>query len=207
MATDSSTGVIEEFEQINKTVGTIFQYILQAATVFGIVVLAALLIFVANDAIQPLTADLGWHLTFFVTLVIPTVVTGVYIYQQSTDAVAFGIFVVGILVVSLMFSGGAAMVFIDIVNPSTWAGLFITGVIPIGIIVGIQRYSRQISFWMRFGAATILFIYHYLGFLVRLSKHCCRRLVSISHSYSRARLISSRRFSPFCPVGCLSPSS
>lgn len=164
MATDSSTGVIEEFEQINKTVGTIFQYILQAATVFGIVVLAALLIFVANDAIQPLTADLGWHLTFFVTLVIPTVVTGVYIYQQSTDAVAFGIFVVGILVVSLMFSGGAAMVFIDIVNPSTWAGLFITGVIPIGIIVGIQRYSRQISFWMRFGAATILFYISLFGF-------------------------------------------
>lgn len=40
-------------------------YVLLGATLFGIVVVSILLVYVANDAIQPLTADPGWLLTFF----------------------------------------------------------------------------------------------------------------------------------------------
>ena len=53
MATGSPTGnVIESFGEVDKTVGTIFRYVLLAATMFGLVTLAILLVFVTNDAIQ-----------------------------------------------------------------------------------------------------------------------------------------------------------
>jgi phosphate transport system permease protein len=149
--------VIESFGEVNKTVGTLFRYVLQAATMFGLVTLAFLLLFVANDAIQPLTADPGWHLVFFATLVVPTLAVGTYVYRRNRAALTFGVMTVGLLVVSLMFSGGAAMVFIDIVAPAVWAGFFLAAIIPAGIVVIMQRYSRQLPFFGRVGAAVVIF--------------------------------------------------
>jgi len=157
MGTGTDTGAIESFGEVNETVGTLFRYLLQVATAFGIVVLAILLVFVANDAIQPLTADPGWHLTFFLTLVVPAVAASVYAYRRNRDAFTFGVFVVGLLVVSLMFSGGAAMVLIDIVPPAVWAGFFLAVVFPAALVVGLERYSRRLPFLARFVAAVVLY--------------------------------------------------
>jgi phosphate transport system permease protein len=162
MATGSGK-VIESFGEVNKTVGRIFQYVLTGATAFGIVVLAALLVFVANDALQPLTADPGWHLTFFVTLVVPTVAVGTYAYRQDQDALTFGVMIVGLLVVSLMFSAGVAMVLIDIISPIVWAGVALALVVPAALVVVLQRYSRRIPFFPRFGAAVVLFYVSLFG--------------------------------------------
>ena len=63
-----------DFGQVSRTVGTVFRYALLAATLVGVVALGILLLFVAVDAIQPLTADPGWHLTFFLSFVLPTLV-------------------------------------------------------------------------------------------------------------------------------------
>ena len=156
MATEDAK-IIESFGEVNNTVGRIFQYVLTGATAFGIVVLAALLVFVANDALQPLTADLGWHLTFLVTLVVPTLVVGTYVYRRNRDALTFGVMIVGLLVVSLMFSGGVAMVLIDIISPVVWAGVALALVVPAALVVVLQRYSRRIPFLARFGAAVALF--------------------------------------------------
>lgn len=157
MATGSQTEVLESFGEVNKAAGRLFRYLLQAATAFGIVVLIFLLVFVTNDAIQPLTADPGWHLTFFVTLVVPALAVGTYVYRRNRDALTFGVMVVGLLVVSLMFSGGAALVLIDIVQPATWGGVVLAFLVPVGLVVGLQRYSRQLPFLVRFGAAVVLF--------------------------------------------------
>ena len=100
--------VIEDFGHVSRTVGTVFRYLLLAATLFGIVALAVLLIYVANDAIQPLTADPGWHLTFFLTLVVPTLVVGGYLLRTDAASFRFGASLVGLLAVSTMFAGGAA---------------------------------------------------------------------------------------------------
>lgn len=163
MATEGQTEILESFGQVNKTAGRLFQYLLQAATAFGIIVLAFLLLFVTNDAIQPLTADPGWHLTFFLTLVVPTLAVGTYVYRRNRDALVFGVMVVGLLVVSLMFSGGAALVLIDIVQPATWAGISLAFLVPAGLVVGLQRYSRQLPFLIRFGTAVVLFYASLLG--------------------------------------------
>jgi phosphate transport system permease protein len=156
-------GTIESFGEVNQTVGTLFRYLLQAATMFGLVTLAVLLVFVANDAIRPLTADPGWHLTFLLTLVVPTLAVCGYVYVRDDDALTFGVLTVGLFVVSLMFSGGVAMVFVDIVPPAVWFAFVLAAVIPAALVVGIERYGRRIPFTARLAATTALFYLSLFG--------------------------------------------
>jgi phosphate transport system permease protein len=156
MATEGGQ-VIESFGTVDKTVGTVFQYLLLAATLFGLVTLAILLVFVANDALQPLTADPGWHLTFFVTLVLPTLAVGSYLAVRNADALRFGATTVGLLVVSLMFSGGVAMVFVDMLSPVTWFGFVIALAIPVALVVGIERTAGRLRFTPKLVVTTLVF--------------------------------------------------
>ena len=164
MATGTRPDVIESFGEVNQTVGTVFRYVLLVATMFGIATLAVLLLFVTNDAIQPLTADPRWHLTFLLTFVLPTVAVGAYLYRRHEPALRFGISAVGLLVVSLMFGGGMAMVLIDIVDPIvvfayTWALI-----VPTVLVVAAERYERRTSFWVRLGVAVGAFYLSIFGF-------------------------------------------
>ncbi|WP_152042826.1 phosphate ABC transporter permease PstA [Salinigranum salinum] len=163
MATDTRSQVIESFGEVDKTVGTLFQYLLQVATMFGLVMLAILLVFVANDAVQPLTADPGWHLTFFVTLVVPTLLVGGYLAVRDTEALTFGVLAVGLLVVSLMFSGGVAMVFVDIVPPVAWFGFVLALVVPSAVVVGVERAGGRLPFEAKLGLTTLLFYVSLFG--------------------------------------------
>jgi phosphate transport system permease protein len=166
MATDTSTrgGVIESFGEVNKTVGRLFKLLLQAATLFGLVILAILLVFVTNDAIQPLTADPGWHLTFLLVLVVPTLAVGGYLYYREPPALRFGATVVGLAVVSLMFGGGLAMVLVDIVPPPVWFAYTLALSVPIALSVAVQRYAHRLSFLAQFGAVVAAFYLSLFGF-------------------------------------------
>ncbi|ELZ96825.1 phosphate ABC transporter permease [Haloferax mucosum ATCC BAA-1512] len=168
MATDTESGYAEGFGQVSRTVGTVFRYLLLAATMFGIVTLAVLLVYVANDAIQPLTADAGWHLTFFLTLVVPTTLVGGYLYRRNTDALKLGSTVVGMLAVAVLFSGGVAIVFVDIIPPLTGFSYAVGLVIPAALTVILTKYERQISFTPRVaatGAAFFLSLFGVPGYL------------------------------------------
>lgn len=156
-------GAVEGFGRVSRTVGTVFRYVLLAATLFGIVMLGVLLVFVANDAIQPLTADLGWHLTGFVTLIVPTVSAGIYLYWRNTAAFTLGVGVLGLGLVSLMFSGGIAMVFIDIVPPLVWFAFVVAFALPTALVMGIERFDRRLPFFARFVATVILFYLSLFG--------------------------------------------
>ncbi|AXG07304.1 phosphate ABC transporter permease PtsA [Haloplanus rubicundus] len=145
--------VIEDFGHVSRTVGTVFRYLLLAATLFGIVALAVLLVYVANDAIQPLTADPGWHLTFFLTLVVPTLVVGGYLLRADAASFRFGASVVGLLAVSTMFAGGAAMIFVDIVSPVVWFSYVLALAIALAGVVVIERFDRRLPFLARFAGA------------------------------------------------------
>lgn len=163
MAAETQSDVIEEFGRVSRTVGTIFQYALLAATLFGIVMLGILLVYVANDAIQPATADTGWHLTYLATLVLPTLAVGGYLYRRNVDALKLGAGVVGMLVVSTMFSGGVAMIFIDIVSPLTWFAYVVAFAVAAILSVGIERFDRRLPFSVRFTATGLLFYVSLLG--------------------------------------------
>mgnify|MGYP000103173433 FL=1 len=149
--------VIESFGHVSRTTGTVFRYLLLAATLFGIVALTVLLIYVANDAIRPLTADPGWHLAFFLTLVLPTLAVSGYLFRTDPASFRFGAGVVGALAVSTMFAGGAAMIFVDIVSPVVWFGYVIALCLALAGVVVIERFDRQLPFLARFvGAGAVI---------------------------------------------------
>jgi phosphate transport system permease protein len=161
MATDQQT--FEGFGQVSKRVGVVFRYVLLAATLVGLVALGILLVFVTNDAIQPLTADAGWHLTFFLTLVVPTLAVGGYLYSRNRDALKVGAGTLGLLVVSLMFSGGVAMIFVDLLSPILWFAYVLTLVAPVAVVVGIKRFTRDPPFLAELAAVTAAFYLAFLG--------------------------------------------
>lgn len=138
------------FGDVNRTVGTVFRYLLLGATLVGIVVLAVLLVLVTNDAVQPLTADPGWLLTFLVVLVLPSLgVVGWLLRRGAVAAVRVGVAVLGLFVVSLMFSGGVAMLFVDILSPLTWVAYLAALGLPALFLVGLDRTDRRPSFVVR----------------------------------------------------------
>jgi len=163
MATNTESGEIEGFGQVSRTVGTIFRYLLVAATMFGIVMLAVLLLYVANDAIQPSTADPGWYLTFFLALVVPSVAVGWTVRRRDRGAFGFGALLVGMLVVSLMFSGGVALLVIDVVPPLAALAYAIGIVVPVGFAVLLTQQAHRISFTPRLAATTALFYLSLFG--------------------------------------------
>jgi len=163
MATETDSEYSEGYGQVSRTVGTVFRYVLLGATLFGIVMLAILLVYVANDALQPLTADPRWHLTFLLTLVVPTVAVGGYLSARNVDALKLGLTVVGTFVVGLMFSAGAAMIFVDIIAPLTWFAYVVALLVPAALVVGLQRFSRRVSFLSRLAATVVLFYVSLFG--------------------------------------------
>ena len=163
MATNTDTGEIEGFGQVSRTVGTVFRYLLLATTMSGIVMLAVLLLYVANDAIRPLTADPGWYLAFFLALVAPTALVGWTVRRRDRDAFTFGAMLVGLLVVSLMFSGGVALLVIDVVPPLVALSFAIGLVVPLAAAVGLTRYAHRVSFTARLAATTAVFYLSLFG--------------------------------------------
>jgi phosphate transport system permease protein len=152
MATDTDPRRIESFGEVSRTVGTAFRYLLLAATLFGIVTLVVFLVQVFNDAIQPLAADPGWHLAFFLTLVAPTVGLGGYLYLRNRSAITLGAGVVGTLAVTLMFGAGTAMMFVDIISPLVWLSYVVALAIPVALVLALERVDRRLPFTARMGA-------------------------------------------------------
>ena len=157
MSTDTTSDSIEGFGEVSRTVGTVFRYAILAATLFGILTLAVLLAFVANDAIQPLTADSGWHLTFLWSLVLPSGAVGLYLYRRDATALTFGVTALGTFAVCLLFSGGVAMVFIDVVPPLVWFGYVLAVAVPAAAVVGIERLDWRPPFVTKLATTTALF--------------------------------------------------
>ena len=163
MAAETEHGEIEGFGQVSRTVGTVFRYLLLAATMFGIVTLAVLLVYVANDAIRPLTADPGWYLTYFLTLVVPTLLVGAYVRTRDRAAFSFGVFLVGLLVVSLMFSGGVGLLVVDVIPPLVALSFALGLAIPAAVAVALTRNSHRISFTTRLVATSFAFYLSLFG--------------------------------------------
>ncbi|SEL52816.1 phosphate ABC transporter permease PstA [Haloferax larsenii] len=163
MATEQDSSYAQGFGQVSRTAGLIFRYLLLAATMFGIVTLAVLLVYVANDAIQPLTADAGWHLTFFLTLVLPTILVGGALYRRNREALKLGGMVVGALLVSLLFSGGVAIVFVDIIPPLTGFSYAVGLAVAVAGTVLLTKYETQIPFTARVAATGLLFFLSLFG--------------------------------------------
>ncbi len=73
MATETATSESGGFGEVSRLRGVAFKYLSFGASVFGIVALAVLLVYVVIDAFALTEASPAWLLTYFVTLVLPFV--------------------------------------------------------------------------------------------------------------------------------------
>ncbi|MFB6068358.1 MAG: phosphate ABC transporter permease PstA [Halobacterium sp.] len=151
MAADTRDVVEEGFGHVSRTVGTVFRYLLLASTLVGIVTLAVLLVYVANDAIRPLTADPGWHLTFLLAFVLPTLLVGGYLYRRDRSALFTGLNALGVSAVSILFASATAMLFVDIIPPLVWFAYVVAVAIPLVALLAVTRYSHRVPFLARVG--------------------------------------------------------
>ncbi|WP_251106180.1 phosphate ABC transporter permease PstA [Halorubrum hochsteinianum] len=69
MATDNANA--DGFGEVSRVRGLVFEYLSLGASVFGLVALGVLLVYVAIDAFDLANASPEWLLTYFVTLVVP----------------------------------------------------------------------------------------------------------------------------------------
>ena len=136
----AETPTVEGFGRVSRRVGTVFRYLLLVATLVGILALGILLVYVAIDAFQPATADLGWHLTFLATLVLPTLAVGIYLRYRTDDGFGVGLAALGIPVVGALFGAGVSIVFVDLVPPLVWLAYVLAVALPIALVVVVDRF-------------------------------------------------------------------
>ena len=94
-----------DFSQVSRTKGIIFRYLSLGASVFGILTLGALLVYVFLDAFDLSSASPEWLLTYFVTLVLP--LTGFCLYSVGDREFAqriVGTLAVGLVAVAVGFT-------------------------------------------------------------------------------------------------------
>jgi phosphate transport system permease protein len=159
--TDTRTG--PDFGRVSRTAGIVFRYLLLAATLVGIVALGILLVYVAMDAFQPFTADVEWHLTYFGVAALPTFFAGAYLYWRDQPGLGVAFEFLGLGVISLLFSGGIAALFIDIVPSLVWLGYLVALAIPIALSIGLTRVDHVVPFWARLVGVGVIGILSLIG--------------------------------------------
>ena len=118
-APNSSVEWAGEATKTGKVRGKAFEMVCLGATSFALVSVLLLLLYVAADAFRPFSADPGWHLVFFLTLVVPVAGAALYFYRLEEPAGEVAYATTGIPVVGLLVSAGFLVVLsIGLVTPA-----------------------------------------------------------------------------------------
>ncbi|MFY4812421.1 phosphate ABC transporter permease PstA [Haloarcula sp. AONF1] len=140
MATrEPETGWHGENSDVNHLRGRAFEATCLAATAFGLVSVLLLLLFVANDAFRPFSADTGWLATYAATVLVPLAALAVYYYRLDEPAGEVAYVTSGLPVVGLLLTGGFAVLFIELLSVLEWFALLISLVVAGGLIVAHGR--------------------------------------------------------------------
>ncbi|MBO4249211.1 phosphate ABC transporter permease PstA [Halomicrobium sp. IBSBa] len=124
---------------VNHLRGRAFEAACLAATAFGLVSVLLLLLFVANDAFRPLSADSGWLLTYAATVLAPLAALAVYYYRLDEPAGEVAYVTSGLPVVGVLLTGGFAVMFIELLSILEWFALVTSLVAAGGLIVAHGR--------------------------------------------------------------------
>ncbi|ELZ43903.1 phosphate ABC transporter permease [Halorubrum californiense DSM 19288] len=109
MATDNANA--DGFGEVSRVRGIVFEYLSLGASVFGLVALGVLLVYVAIDAFDLANASPEWLLTYFLTLVVPFL--AFCLYSADDAAVtrrALGALGGGLVAVAALFTAIEALV-------------------------------------------------------------------------------------------------
>ncbi|MFA9516645.1 phosphate ABC transporter permease PstA [Halopenitus sp. H-Gu1] len=142
MATDVPTTTLEESgtqasRRWRRLKGILFESILVAATLFGLLALVAIVVLIGLDALAPLSAGPSWYLIYLVTLVTPTSAATLYIRRhppaRRVNATAFAV-TFGALTVSFV-----AYVIPEALSPYDVAIFALFAFVPPTIVIGYTR--------------------------------------------------------------------
>lgn len=144
MAAEPADGAVSDRSQpseesVSRLRGRIFEAVCAGSTVFGITVVAGLLLYVANDALRPFSADPEWHLVFFVTLVIPTLALAGYYLRRDRRAGVVAYTSFGIPIVSLLGGIGLLILLREIISAQEWFALLVALCVATGLVIGHRR--------------------------------------------------------------------
>lgn len=144
MATEKEeAGWHEASGQVTRIRGRAFEAVCLAATSFALIAVLLLLLFVANDAIRPFEADPGWHLVYFLTLVVPSVGLALYYYRLDDPAGEVAYATTGIPIVGLLLSGGFLVTFVELISIVEWFALVLSVGVAIGAIIAHARLRQE----------------------------------------------------------------
>ncbi|WP_135663853.1 phosphate ABC transporter permease PstA [Halorhabdus rudnickae] len=139
MAT-TDVGWYGEDSEVSQTRGRVFEALCLTATSIGLLSVFVLLLYVANDAFRPLSADPGWHLVFLATVGLPAVALGAYYYFRAegpAGEVAYT--TTGLPIVGLLLAGGLGVVFAELLTIKEYFALAI-GVAA--LVVALVAHTR-----------------------------------------------------------------
>ncbi|WP_134670071.1 phosphate ABC transporter permease PstA [Halorussus marinus] len=146
MATERSTrdgSWYGDGEGVNQLRGQLFKWGCLGAMLFGIVMVFVLLAYVAIDAIRPLTADPGWHLTFFLTLVAPTSALLGYYGLRDRRSGLVGAIATALPAFCLLVGAGISLLLVDVFRPIEWFGTAVALVVAVGVVYVHRRLRTE----------------------------------------------------------------
>ncbi|WP_255148802.1 phosphate ABC transporter permease PstA [Halorarius halobius] len=160
MSTEDTTTT---FGHVSRTRGIVFKYLLLAATLFGLVALGVLLVYVALDAFGLVAMEDGvyvgpdpaWYLVYFLSLVLPTTALSLYYYRENRSAGVAGLATLAVLVAGLMASGGMVVFFI-VIDPLVYFSFVVGIALTLGTYLLHRRYAPARSFDERIGLTALV---------------------------------------------------
>lgn len=133
-------------QSIGRTRGTVFKWACLGATVLALGLMLVFLVYVFNDAIQPLTADVGWLLSFLVPLLVTVLGYAGYAYRRSPSAGRVAYTALGVPLVTAMFAGGIWIIFEHILTAHEWLALVVAVGLAAAIVEGHARVRTNVFF-------------------------------------------------------------
>ncbi|WP_254531339.1 phosphate ABC transporter permease PstA [Natrinema gelatinilyticum] len=125
--------------QVSQLRGRLFKAGCLGATVLTLFLVFVFLVYVAIDAIEPLSADPGWWVTVVVLVPVPALVLAGYYYRYDPAAGEVAYTSLGLPIATTLLAGGVVIFFRHILSPHEWLAL----VAATGIAVGLtELYGR-----------------------------------------------------------------
>jgi len=143
--TDQSGRWHGEDSEVNHLRGRAFEATCLAATALGLVSVLILLLFVANDAFRPFSADIGWIATYAVTVLVPLAALTVFYYRLDDPAGEVAYVTSGLPVVGLLLTGGFVVLFTELLTVLEWFALVLSLAAAVGVIVAHGRYRSGVA--------------------------------------------------------------
>ncbi|AEH38905.1 phosphate ABC transporter permease PstA [Halopiger xanaduensis] len=132
-------------EAVSRLRGQAFKSLCLGATLLALISVFVLLLYVANDAFRPLSADIGWLLIFAATVLLPILGATGYYYTRDTRAGETAAIALGLPVVSLLVAGGVFITFEHIVSVYRWLSILVALALAGAVVYAHSRVRTEAS--------------------------------------------------------------